>query len=170
MSGKYDNNEKDQKRSFSFNLELLEEDYIDVCKLAGSHGISVEELLQNFINDLICSDYSNGSDERMYARQYFDRCSFGMFPEQTFLSHLIEFDGIEDFVQRYGWLKEYGEELQNLHDVEKENLLDEIEFQKENLREYYDDYVSYKKNPESYEDGVATVMAWWNDLNSRMDT
>ena len=34
----------------------------------------------------LCGTYSNGSDERMYAEQWFERCWFGMFPEHTLLA------------------------------------------------------------------------------------
>ena len=64
------------------------EDMKDLAKKAGAYGLSIGSLLGNFINDLVDGQATNGSDERMYARQWFDRCWFGMFPEETFLYYL----------------------------------------------------------------------------------
>ena len=38
---------------------------------------------------VVFDTYSNGSDERDYADQWFERCWFGMFPEPTLLNHLL---------------------------------------------------------------------------------
>lgn len=54
--------------------------------------------------------YSNGSDERMYAEQWFERCWFGMFPDFTFLKYLIEWGFIEDALET--WETEQREQLE----------------------------------------------------------
>lgn len=82
-------------------LELSDEDVDRVCKKAGVVGLNVSELLQNFIGDLVDGTYSNGSDERMYASQWFERCWFGMFPEKSFLRYLIEWNETDDFLKRH---------------------------------------------------------------------
>lgn len=69
-----------------------------ISEMAGSHGLTVGELIQNFIGDLVGGTYSNGSDERMYAEQWFNRCWFGMFPDLTFLRYLIEWGGLEEII------------------------------------------------------------------------
>ncbi len=44
--------------------------------------------------------YSNGSDERDRASDWFERCWFGMFPENTLLRHLLEWGyDPEDYVE-----------------------------------------------------------------------
>lgn len=39
---------------------------------SGKVGLSIGELFENFVADLICGTHTNGSDERMYIKQWFD--------------------------------------------------------------------------------------------------
>lgn len=83
-------------RKRTIELELSDADVKRIAEKAGAHGMTVGKLLESFIGDLVCGTYSNGSDERDLAGQWFDRCWFGMFPEMTFLSWLIEWGGIDE--------------------------------------------------------------------------
>ena len=74
----------------NITLQLSDADCDRLLALAGEHGLTVAELLQNFIGDLVDGTYSNGSDERMYAQSWFGRCGFGMFPENTLLRWLLQ--------------------------------------------------------------------------------
>lgn len=83
-------------RARRFNLELSDADVYRVAVEAAKGGISVEELLQNFIGDLVSGTYSNGSDEREFARRWYDRCWFGGYSEtKTFLQYLSRTDRLE---------------------------------------------------------------------------
>lgn len=78
-----------------FQLKLSDADVERLFLKAGEAGLSVSELLENFIGDLVCGTYSNGSDERDYASQWFDRCWFGMgYGEISFLQWLISNDSV----------------------------------------------------------------------------
>lgn len=74
----------------TIKLKLSDADCWRLSKKAASVGLTVSELLENFIGDLVAGTYSNGSDERMYANTWFDRCGFAMFPEVTFVGFLID--------------------------------------------------------------------------------
>ena len=39
----------------------------------GEHGLTIGELIENFVGDLVGGTYSNGSDERDYADHIFLR-------------------------------------------------------------------------------------------------
>lgn len=65
-------------RERTITLNLSEADMERIRKKAGDAGLTVSELLENFVGDLIDGTYSNGSDERMYAQRWFDRCWFAM--------------------------------------------------------------------------------------------
>ena len=54
------------------NVAIGEEEYQALKELAESRNVSVAEILGNYVKDLT-EIHSNGSDERMYARQYFER-------------------------------------------------------------------------------------------------
>ncbi len=51
----------------SISLKLSDADCERLLKKAAMCGLTVAELLQNFIGDLVDGTYSNGSDERMLA-------------------------------------------------------------------------------------------------------
>ena len=84
-----------------------------LSRKCGACGITVGELIQSFIGDLIDGTYSNGSDERMYANQWFDRCGFGMYEEPTLLSHLLcEGYNPEDYLYTFASLKDRKEDIE----------------------------------------------------------
>jgi len=85
----------------TIEIKLSDADVQRLWEKSGSVGITVAELLENFIGDLVDGTYSNGSDEGDLANEWFDRCGFGMFPEDTFLSYLIQHENIEDFMDLF---------------------------------------------------------------------
>lgn len=72
-------------------VKLSDKDCNRLARKCGKHGLTVGELIENFIGDLVGGTYSNGSDERDYAERWFERCWFGMFQEPTLLNHLLCF-------------------------------------------------------------------------------
>lgn len=76
-------------REKKITVKLSDTDCDRLARKCGEHGLTVGELIENFIGDLIDGTYSNGSDERDYAERWFERCWFGMFPEPTLLNHLL---------------------------------------------------------------------------------
>ncbi|MBR3241354.1 MAG: hypothetical protein IKF90_01470 [Parasporobacterium sp.] len=62
-----------------FVLKLSDEDYRKFSEKCFYDGISPEEVLEGFICDLIAGSKTRGSDERVLAEQYYDRCGYGLF-------------------------------------------------------------------------------------------
>ena len=58
------------------SLNLTEEEASTLFLKATRAGLSVPELLENFISDLTSSERRNGSDECMLASEWFERCWF----------------------------------------------------------------------------------------------
>lgn len=83
----------------SIELKMSDQDVDRILKKAGSVGISVEELLESFIGDLVDGTYSNGSDERMYADMWFERCGFSMPIYNSFLSYLIKNQKVDNVIE-----------------------------------------------------------------------
>ena len=52
-------------------LELSDADCDRLARKCGEYGLTIGELIENFVGDLVDGTYSNGSDERMYAQQWF---------------------------------------------------------------------------------------------------
>lgn len=115
----------------TITVKLSDADCERLIRKCGKHGLTVGELIENFVGDLIGGTCSNGSDERMYANRWFERCWFGTFPEPTLLNHLLCFgydpedylnalDDIETAIKEKEYLaghpEEAGEEAQYLDD------------------------------------------------------
>lgn len=147
------------KRSMQRNvvLQLAVDDTVDLCSKAARVGLTVSELLENFIADLVGSDTrSNGSDERMYAEQWFERCWFSFEPEQTFLKYLIEWGIVDEVIEKWNDLQDLKEEQLDEYDEEwREELSDELN---EIFCEYKED--CQKPVDVSLEAGMEKVLKW----------
>lgn len=91
------------------NLNLSDADADRLFKKAGQAGLTVSELLENFIGDLVDGTYSNGSDERDYAEQWFDRCWFSTgcvwgAADISFLQWLIQMDDVSYAVELWDYI------------------------------------------------------------------
>jgi hypothetical protein len=74
----FDERKEDAKtmKPRAFMLELTDYDMDEFLQLAERNGTTPEEILQGFICDLVDGSHTHGSDERMYAEQYLDRCHY----------------------------------------------------------------------------------------------
>lgn len=54
-------------RERTISLNLSDADVLRISEKAASVGLTVSQLLENFIGDLVCGTYSNGSDEQLLA-------------------------------------------------------------------------------------------------------
>ena len=128
-------------------VKLSDADCERLLSKCGEHGLTVGELIENFIGDLVGGTYSNGSDERMYAEQWFDRCWFGIFSEPTLLNHLLCFgddpenylnilDNIDTATKEKEYLAEHAEEA----DEGAQYLDDDIESWRQELKDMIADW------------------------------
>ncbi|MDW0112186.1 hypothetical protein QT711_03245 [Sporosarcina saromensis] len=53
-------------------VEINEEQYKALQQFAGAYNITISQILGSYVADLVEID-SNGSDEREFCKQYFDR-------------------------------------------------------------------------------------------------
>ncbi|MBP1550478.1 MAG: hypothetical protein J6A05_10800, partial [Oscillospiraceae bacterium] len=83
----------------TFKLKLSDADVIRIFEFAAKSSITPEELLENFIGDLVYGTYTNGSDERIAANEWYDRCGFCVGSNSSFLKYIIEFDYIEQVME-----------------------------------------------------------------------
>ena len=104
-------------------LRLSDQDVEEICELTGRYGTTVEELLENFVGDLIYGTYCNGSDEHEYARRWFERCDLGMFPETDFVSYMLNSYGSDRVDVLIGCQEEL-QEVENEISKSKEQLLE----------------------------------------------
>lgn len=122
-------------RDRTITLRLSDADCERIARKAGEGGLTVGELLENFIGDLVGGTYTNGSDERMYAQDWFERCWFGGCPGNTLLRHLLERgEDVDDFLTAYDEKihyaehpEEYAEEIAELEAGEKLWFAEEVD-------------------------------------------
>lgn len=74
----------------TIKIRLTDKDNMALLMKAGECDVSVSDLIQSFVCDLIGSDYSMGSDERMYANEWFRRSNMTNFVDKSFLVYLSE--------------------------------------------------------------------------------
>ena len=82
----------------TITVNLSDADVRRLAEKSGEGGLTISELLENFIGDLVDGTYSNGSDERMYAEQWYQRCWFAMFSDDTFLKFLLLWGDLDDYI------------------------------------------------------------------------
>ena len=159
----------------TITLNLSDADCERIAKEAGKAGLTVSELLQNFIGDLVCGTYSNGSDERDLASQWYERCGFGMFPDTTLIRYLIEEWQEDTFIEDLEEMQSMKDDISYYEGIENPDSddLTDLECAKEVLAEAesridetYSDYVKWcrEEKPQSKEDAISGVLAWRDEL------
>lgn len=153
-------------------IPLSDSDCDKLAEKAGSVGMSVGDLLAHFIGDLVGGTFTSGSDERLFAEQWFDRCGWAMFPEPTFLRWLCENGTTDDFMGHYDFMKECEEDLcaEDPSDTEEANR-QEIEYQRQWMESEYREFCACLKQKgldpaESFETAVEKVVQWNKDRTS----
>ena len=141
--------ELSQQRTIT--VRLPDDDIDALCRKAGGVDLTVGELLENFISDLVGGSRTNGSDERMLAHQWFDRCWFSICHEMTFLSYLIDYDLVDAAMDYWTDLEGYREQ-DDLDEYDKEDMA----YYTEELDTLFKEYKEYY--PESSETSVEMAM------------
>ena len=152
-------------------LKLSEADCERIFHLCGRHSITVASLLQSFIGDLIGGTYTNGSDEGAYAKKYFERCLFGMFPEPTLLNWLLnrnydvyhDFLGVlDDIAGGYVDLEDYKKAPAIFDEEDIAFLEDEIEGWETHIAGIKADFLKQNETA-NWEKEVEKVEQWWKE-------
>lgn len=156
-------------REKKITVKLSEADCDRLARKCGEHGLTIGELIENFVGDLVGGTYSNGSDERDYANQWFERCFFGMFPEETLLNFLLYrgYDVYDDFLEiiddietGYAELEDYRKDPSVFDEEEIEFLKNDIEDWEQRITDIKADF--FKENEKAdWEKEVEKVNEWW---------
>lgn len=97
-----------------YTLNLSDADIQRLAEKAGQYNMTTSELLENFIADLVDGTYSNGSDERMIANEWAERCYFSLDHEKNFITFLSEcyVYSIEDFMNKIDRINELKNDIE----------------------------------------------------------
>ncbi len=155
--------EKNNQRQIILKLKDME--MIDLCRKAGSVGLSVSELLENFVADLTGSSKTNGSDERMYVNQWFERCWFSFDIYDSFLCYLVEWESVDRAVEIWEELEDYKEQ----DDLDEYDLEEQQALQEE-IDEMYEEYLENREdNTSTIEKEMIAVLAWKEERDRLMN-
>jgi hypothetical protein len=160
----------------SFTLELSDADVKRLYEKAYSNGITPAQLLQDYIGDLLDGTYTRGSDERMYAQQYFDRCIY-TWPDdpRSFLQWALEEYRIDDIADELETLdyatgdikyyEEHPDDPDNTPDFinKLQGYISEAESE---LQEIYSEYAAGKDKPQPLDEGIAAIRRYMDELQS----
>lgn len=140
----------------TIKLNLSDADVKRLFLKAGASGLTVNELLENFIGDLVNGTYSNGSDERDLANQWFNRCWFSLYPDKTFLRYLIEYDELDRVYELWNDIQDCKEELlysethnEKFTTEEIEEIQNDLEIYKAELNVIFEDFKKWAKDEET---------------------
>ena len=154
----------------AFNLELTDKETAAFIEKCYQDGTTPAEVLEGFICDLTGVERTRGSDERMYAGQYYERCGYGFFfsgEYQTFTQWLLNeygdyslkeiidsLDDVKTFEEEIAYLKEHPDECE---EGELEDLEAELKGSTEDIERYYQEYTEGTRNPDTLEEGIKGV-------------
>ena len=171
-------NEIETIKPRTITINLSDADVKRLAEKSGEGGLTISELLENFIGDLVDGTYSNGSDERMYAEQWYQRCWFAMFSDDTFLKFLLLWGDLDDFIDLMNEMESSKKEMaevtadaENCSDEERDELQEYInELQKE-IDYYWGKFLERNRQKESYifEKEIENIMAWKSQLDTILD-
>lgn len=149
----------------TFTIKLSHADVIRLFEKAADVGMMPEDLLKNFIGDLVYGTYTNGSDECMYANSWFDRCGFSMYKNDTFLGYLQNNCELNETIESYEEAI-YCRTLEGIEDFNsKEEAEEHAKFYYSLVEEAYTKYLDANPNAESLEDEMKLIMKWKDRMN-----
>lgn len=151
------------------NLRLSDADVQRLSEAAGKVGLTVSQLLENFIGDLVDGTYSNGSDERLLANQWLERCGFDT--EKSLLQYSLFYGWIDELLNAWDEITELLQEISDMeqHPEDTEeiaDLKDELSYQKEIIQTIFTEYRQYNPTCSDIADEMKSVLRWREDYRT----
>lgn len=171
----YTNNEPLRQRNFA--VELTDRDAAAFLEMCYRNGTDPAEVLAGFINDLVCGSHTRGSDERMYAQQYFERCCYDVCAPETFLRYLLNYDELttlldcmetrQDAADDLAYYAEHPDDPDGTADF-LQDLRDVVQEADAEIQKIYTEYTAHTKHeqPETLETGLQAVREYIKNLDS----
>lgn len=158
----------------TIKINLSDEDVKRLYEKAAGASITPEELIENFIADLVCGTHTNGSDERQRAEEWFERCWFSLDYYGSFLAYLVKNCEYIYFTEQQKIISECKDELSELdvsefdteeeYNEEKEYITRRLEQANEEIKEMFDEYCKHGENPETIEQETKRISIYRDGL------
>lgn len=153
----------------TFILYLSDADVVRVFEKAGTAGLTPSELLENFIGDLVFGTNTNGSDERMYANEWYDRCGFDDCSSGTFLRYILRWNCYNTVISCIDDMDEGEEEI--LHVNQSKDCEEDITYygmiieeSRKELLKMFEEYCECNSEHETFKDAIAEVREYRENL------
>lgn len=164
----------------NYTLNLSDHDTEAIARKAGSYNMTVPRLLEHFIADLIDGNYTNGSDERMYANQWLERCLFAHESDRNLITficdHNYDFDDIQKISQYIEDTKKNIRETQDKIESTDDSWKDITQMSYDDsgkptgyIRSYetHEDFIAdCREAIESYEEDIKDYTGQLNDIKT----
>ena len=164
----------------NYTLNLSDADTERIARKAGKYNMTVPRLLEHFITDLIDGNYTNGSDERMYANQWFERCWFARESDRNLITficdHNYDFDDIQKISQYIEDTKKNIRETQDKIESTDDSWKDITQMSYDDsgkptgyIRSYetHEDFIAdCRETIESYEEDIKDYTGQLNDIKT----
>ena len=167
----YSNNEPLRQRNFA--VELTDRDAAAFLEMCYRDGTTPAEVLAGFINDLVCGAHTRGSDERMYAQQYFERCCYDLCAPETFLRYLLDSGYLPDIVDcmecrddaaaDLAYYDEHPDDPDGTADF-LQDLRDTVQDADAEIQNIYTAYTEHTKQPEALDAALQGVRDYLTEL------
>lgn len=155
MDTKRDIRKTEELKLRSVPVRMSDSDLKALSEKCGRSGISVQELFETFVGDLIGGTFYSGSDESMYADQWYERHGFSWMNEDSLLSHILSYgsaDTVDDFITAW-------EERAHFKDHPEELEEDQDQWWEDDIR---DTLEGYKGEPT--EDDIKSLREWLDEF------
>lgn len=155
----------------AFFIDLSDADVIRFYEKAASYGFLPSEILEHFIGDLVFGTCTSGSDERMYANQWFDRAKIDYFTDKNFLSFVLNndcYDSVISYIDDIDEGKEYISRIKDAtdgYDEECKYFGIIIAESRKELLELFKEYCRKNTDSESFFEAIATIKSYRDELN-----
>lgn len=152
-----------EKLKVNVSLELYKEDLQSILFKLAADNIDLSTLLTRFVGDLVASDYCrNGSDECDRANAYYDRCSYDLQKEDTFLQYLLRAGEMEHFIEVQEKIEAYKEWIQD-----GENFQNKLAAAQQACESLYMEWAKRcNKSLQDKEEAFKQATTWINNYNS----
>lgn len=155
----------------TIELNLSDADLRRLAESAVGAELTVSQLLESFIGDLVDGTYSNGSDERSKADEWYQRCGYGSYNNLSLLHFLVNESAVEIFADAWEEAEASREDISDTEKALANPPADWNNGQKSDGSPFYDNIEAYiqdlKEEMEDFksnlEEAEKTVEEYWND-------
>lgn len=159
MKTRYDRSEEAKSiRPRPLYVPLSDQTAAAITEKAAYNGTTVSEIVSGFINDLVDGAQTRGSDERLFADQYFERCCYSFDDENTFIKSLIDGGFLKIIAENIRVIELYGDSDDPDDKLDVEEATNEIAV-------YYDSYKeTYGDKAQPLKEGIAELKRYMAEL------